>query len=251
LGVDLSRFALIRNVSNAAALLGTLSVKQIQSQEQHFIFKPEFWNALKQRALSALAAFHASHPDEIGPDAFRLRRIAFPKLSDAVALALVEDILTSGQALRSGAWLYLLDHAVHLNNQEKVFAERVRPLVAEHAFNPPWVRDIANTLGQPESLVRTVLARLARRGELFQVVRDLYYNDAAIRRLMAIAGELAGAKGIVRAADFRDHTGLGRKRAIQILEFFDRIGFTRRVRDGHVIRRRDSLSAIHDHERGE
>ncbi|MBP7326875.1 MAG: SelB C-terminal domain-containing protein, partial [Alicycliphilus sp.] len=31
-------------------------------------------------------------------------------------------------------------------------------------------------------------------------------------------------------------TGLGRKRAIQILEYFDRIGFTRRVADMHRLR---------------
>jgi selenocysteine-specific elongation factor len=41
----------------------------------------------------------------------------------------------------------------------------------------------------------------------------------------------------VRAADFRDRIGGGRKVAIQILEFFDRIGYTRRVRDDHVLRR--------------
>ncbi|XOT98752.1 SelB C-terminal domain-containing protein [Alcaligenes pakistanensis] len=40
----------------------------------------------------------------------------------------------------------------------------------------------------------------------------------------------------VSAAQFRDATGLGRKRAIQILEFFDRMGYTRRVRDRHVLR---------------
>ncbi|HSE11532.1 MAG TPA: SelB C-terminal domain-containing protein, partial [Rudaea sp.] len=31
-------------------------------------------------------------------------------------------------------------------------------------------------------------------------------------------------------------TGVGRKRAIQILEFFDRLGYTRRVRSLHVLR---------------
>ena len=44
------------------------------------------------------------------------------------------------------------------------------------------------------------------------------------------------AHGAVHAARFRDSVGLGRKRAIQILEFFDRVGFTRRTRDDHRIR---------------
>ncbi|MOA24139.1 Selenocysteine-specific elongation factor [compost metagenome] len=44
------------------------------------------------------------------------------------------------------------------------------------------------------------------------------------------------ARGEVEARAFRDATGLGRKRAIQILEFFDRVGYTRRLRDAHLLR---------------
>ena len=47
---------------------------------------------------------------------------------------------------------------------------------------------------------------------------------------------LALERGAVDAARYRDAVGLGRKRAIQILEYFDRIGYTRRVRDSHVVR---------------
>ena len=37
------------------------------------------------------------------------------------------------------------------------------------------------------------------------------------------------AKPILSVVEFRDAIQIGRKRAIQILEFFDRIGYTRRI----------------------
>jgi selenocysteine-specific elongation factor len=40
----------------------------------------------------------------------------------------------------------------------------------------------------------------------------------------------------VQAAQFRDAIGVGRKRSIQILEFFDRVGFTRRTRNARALR---------------
>ena len=43
------------------------------------------------------------------------------------------------------------------------------------------------------------------------------------------------------AAAFRDATGLGRKRAIQILEHFDRVGLLRRVGDEHRLRTESTL----------
>ncbi|MEQ4530471.1 MAG: SelB C-terminal domain-containing protein, partial [Mixta sp.] len=37
-------------------------------------------------------------------------------------------------------------------------------------------------------------------------------------------------------ADFRNQLGTGRKIAIQLLEFFDRSGFTRRRGNNHLLR---------------
>ncbi len=61
----------------------------------------------------------------------------------------------------------------------------------------------------------------------------------AVAGLAAIIAELDAEKGAARAADLRDRISGGRKVAIHILEFFDRIGYTRRVRDNHVLRSRD------------
>ena len=85
--------------------------------------------------------------------------------------------------------------------------------------------------------VRTLLRKLARRGDVQQVVRDLFYHADVARELAALVAHLAPSRGGgLDAATFRDATGLGRKRAIQILEFFDRVGYTRFHRDLHYLR---------------
>ncbi|WP_367947666.1 SelB C-terminal domain-containing protein [Halomonas sp. TA22] len=48
-----------------------------------------------------------------------------------------------------------------------------------------------------------------------------------------------GIEPTTTGATIRGSTTTGRKLAIQILEFFDRLGFTRRVKDERVIRRAD------------
>jgi len=47
--------------------------------------------------------------------------------------------------------------------------------------------------------------------------------------LANVLRELLQRHGAVSVVQFRDASGLGRKRAIQVLEAFDRIGLTRRV----------------------
>jgi len=84
--------------------------------------------------------------------------------------------------------------------------------------------------------VRQLFRRLARAGELYPVAHDHYFTADAVAQLAALVAALNTEQGAARAADLRDRIGGGRKVAIHILEFFDRIGYTRRVRDGHVLR---------------
>jgi selenocysteine-specific elongation factor len=93
------------------------------------------------------------------------------------------------------------------------------------------VRDIARATAIPEDSVRALMKRIARSGALYPVALDHYFSDEAVERLAGIVAELCGQHGAARAAELRDIIGGGRKVAIHILEFFDRIGYTRRVRD--------------------
>lgn len=195
------------------------------------------WHALKARLLGALQQFHERSPDEQGPDASRLRRIAAPLMDDALWRALINDACASGDIVRSGAWLHMPAHAVTLDAAEEALALQLLPAVKAGGFNPPWVRDLAASLGVSEERVRLLMRKLARQGEVFQVVRDLFYHRDVIRDLAVIAAsEAKKNEARLAAAPFRDATALGRKRAIQVLEFFDRVGYTRFHREMHVMR---------------
>ncbi|MFM0211784.1 selenocysteine-specific translation elongation factor [Paraburkholderia sediminicola] len=195
------------------------------------------WQALAAQMTTTLKQYHERSPDELGPDVSRLRRIATPLVDDTLWRALVDDAAARGEIVRRGPWLHLPDHAVTLDDADRALAAVLLPSLKEGRFDPPWVRDLANVHGVSEDRVRQLLRKLARQGELFQVVRDLFYHHDVIRELALIAGSEAQKNvGTVAAAPFRDVTGLGRKRAIQLLEFFDRVGYTRFHRGLHLMR---------------
>jgi selenocysteine-specific elongation factor len=195
------------------------------------------WARLRSNVVATLDQYHARSPDELGPDAARLRRIAAPLVPDAMWRALVDSLVTEGVVARSGPWLHAPGHSIALDSNEQGLADRLLPLLLEGRFDPPWVRDLAKTTGQHEDAVRQVLRKLARQGDVHQVVRDLFYHRDVVHELARlVAGIANGHGGALGASGFRDATGLGRKRAIQILEFFDRIGYTRFQREVHWLR---------------
>lgn len=197
---------------------------------------PAALQALQAQTLDKLRAFHAASPEEIGPDTRRLKRLAAPRAGDALWQHITASLTASQALARSGHWLHLPEHAARMDAVQEQLATQLMPPLLAGGFDPPWVRTLAKDLNAPEALVRQTLASLGRRGEVFQVVKDLYYPLPAVEHLAAIARDCMGAGEALQAAAFRDATGLGRKRAIQLLEFFDRVGFTRRVKDAHLLR---------------
>jgi selenocysteine-specific elongation factor len=220
---------------------GTVTV---ESPHERFVLDPAHWSALRQRATHALREFHAQVPDDPGPDIGRLRRIALPDFPDALWRALITALVQEGVIVRSGPWLHLPQHRVALSEADQVLVRKLHPLIATGRFNPPWVRDLAVVSREPEERVREVLRKSVTQGAVYQVVRDLFYDRECIGELATIIDQLAREHGAVDAARYRDALGLGRKRTIQILEFFDRVGYTRRVKDSHVLRP-DSCWKVH------
>lgn len=207
------------------------------------LFERGTWDYLEQSLVAALQRFHETQPDELGPDRDRLRRYALPQLERPVYLALLEQALAAGKIEASGPWLHLPGHRVRLSEEEEALKARLWPLLESARFNPPWVRDLAGALDIEEDRVRHLLRKLSRIGELQQVVKDLFYPDSTIRQLANQILDMERQAGVIRAAAFRDQIQLGRKRSIQLLEHFDRIGLTRRFGNERKIRPDSALAS--------
>jgi len=215
---------------------------EITTRQGARLFDRAYWEYLGQSLIPALQRFHEEQPDELGPDRDRLRRYALPQLERPVFIALLEQALAEGTVQARGPWLHLPEHRVRLSDEEEALKARLWPLLEAGQFNPPWVRDMAKELGIGEDQIRHLLRKLARLGELQQVVKDLFYTETATRQLADLLLDIEREAGVIRATTFRDRIGLGRKRSIQLLEHFDRLGLTRRFGNERKIRPDSALA---------
>lgn len=236
-GLDEARLTRLTgtDVRQLEAPAGAVWVQASDAPAARILMLVEHWTALLDQIDHALNQFHQAAPDEPGLDPGRLRRIAVPRLDDRLWKPALEALIAQQRIYRHGPWLHRPGHAATLSDAETALAAPLLSLINAAAFDPPWTRDLARELRQPEDHTRRLLRKLMRRGELFQVVHDLFYHREQIASLASVLSSLASTESISAAA-FRDATGLGRKRAIQLLDFFGRLGFTRRVRDHHVLR---------------
>ncbi|MGE6981696.1 selenocysteine-specific translation elongation factor [Kluyvera intermedia] len=187
----------------------------------------------QRKLLDALAIYHEQHKDEPGPGRERLRRIALPMEDEALVLTLIEQMRESGTIASHHGWLHLPDHKAGFTDEQQAIWLKAAPLFGDE---PWWVRDLATQTGTDENTMRIALRLAAQQGMITAIVKDRYYRNDRIVAFASMIRELDLEKGSACAADFRDKLNVGRKLAIQILEYFNRIGFTRRRGNDHLLR---------------
>ncbi|MGG7449044.1 selenocysteine-specific translation elongation factor [Kosakonia oryzendophytica] len=187
----------------------------------------------QRKLLETLATYHEQHREEPGPGRERLRRMALPMEDEALVLTLIERMRESGDIHSHHGWLHLPDHKAGFTDEQAQLWQKAAPLFGDE---PWWVRDVAREVAADEQVMRTVLRQAAQQGLITAIVKDRYYRNDRIVTFATMIRELDLARGTTSAADFRDRLNVGRKLAIQILEYFDRIGFTRRRGNDHILR---------------
>ncbi len=234
-GVHLDRFALAWNLTSAhaEALWNGLQLTVLDAPAGKFGFSGKRWSDALECALHILAGLHARNPEATGfaLDAFAE---ALPHASRRTLRLLAEDLVTRRHAARVGKVFRLADHRGAARSdplQENVVATVSKTLV------PPDIQTVAKGLRIPETRVRAILEQMRTDGRMLRIERDLYLPAAAGRSFAECALQLARAdpEGRFTLAEFRNGIGAGRRFAVKILEWLDRIGFTARCGDAHTI----------------
>jgi selenocysteine-specific elongation factor len=86
--------------------------------------------------------------------------------------------------------------------------------------------------------------RFERFGRLLRVAENRFFLPATVAALAQVAASLAADAddGTFTAAAFKDRSGIGRNLTIEVLEFLDKIGVSRRLGDRReVIRRAEDV----------
>jgi len=238
-GVDYTRFAAAWNLTPAereALAEGVAMVRYGPPSATHAV-DARHWVALGDALLSALARLHAAEPERLGLTRAELRAESEVSIGLALFDAALEDLL-GRRAIVTEAGLYRLPgHQPVRNPADERMWQRLRPLVDVDDRRVPVVTDLVSALGTTPPLLEAFLLKFAKQGLLVRVSPKRYFMPAMIDRQAALVRALAAElpSGRFTAADFRDRSGLGRNAVIEILEYFDRVGLTRREGDARAV----------------
>jgi selenocysteine-specific elongation factor len=238
-GLDLDRFAAARNLTpdDMQAMAELVEMKRVNVPGAPLAFSDARWNALRTAVRDGLAAFHRKSPDIIGPGENRILAGTGIRLPADAAVAIAAELVREGAIVKEGMGVRLPEHQPRLQGADATDWKKIEPILLDGGLRPPVVVDIAREIGSEPRKVESLLVRAGRHGMVVRVSKNRFYPPASLRSLGEIAERVAAdaPDGMVTAAAFRDASDIGRNLAIEVLEFFDKVKFTRRIGDGHEV----------------
>jgi len=239
-GVNLSSFEAAFNVDEetAAGLYRSLNMVVLGRGERIAVS-----TARRDEIAAAIVAeierLHRDDPKSLGLELASLPERLGSRLPEWAFTQIVRDLATQRKVEITGTKVRRPGHDATSNPEDEKLWNRILPVLQKDKPLPPNLKEIAEQLRFPEKSVSDLLHRKSRGGEPIKVMPDRFFLRSSVLRLANIAEEIAAAKPTNQftAADYRDRCGASRKLSIDVLEYFDRIGFTQRIGDARRIRR--------------
>ncbi len=187
------------------------------------VLSRESLKPLAEQVDQTVQRHHQDHPQQFGPT---LPQIASEFKLDRDTIQFVLACAVEDRRLVSRAGRYALtSHVVEAPTYNKQLYERIKPLI--DVSQPPPIGDIAKATRIPFKQLEFEMKRMVAAKLIVQVSSRRYYNQQQLRILASLVERLA-SEGPFSVKQFRDASGIGRMIAIDVLEYFDRLRYTRR-----------------------
>jgi selenocysteine-specific elongation factor len=178
--------------------------------------------------------FHSGNPSVTGIGAAALLRAS--ALSQALYAEAINRLLRQNSLSRTGGRIKMTDHIPKLNEDDEQFLCQLFKLVKPDLMQPPPLSELVIQLAIERPLLLEKLSQFAQHGYIVGVAKNRFIHPVALEQMVVITRELTKQnepEGF-DVQSFRDRANIGRNFSIDVLEYFDRVGLTRRINNRRI-----------------
>jgi selenocysteine-specific elongation factor len=157
---------------------------------------------------------------------------------------LIFEFMQSEGSIRVGKDSITLVKKQVLSEQQQRMWTAVENHLDKCALNIPVIADMTNALEIEQNSINELITLAIKSKWMVLVAKNRPVLAAHLKQLSAVALSLAERQKSFSVAEFKNECEIGRNLAVEVLEYFDKIGFTLRKESGRVILHRDRVSNL-------
>ena len=192
---------------------------------------------IEQLIVNVIQKYHLEMSGDIGIDENSLVRSGLKTIDSNIIQAIVKDLINVGKVVKRANILSLPFHKPEAKGIEKEIEDAILAAFLKEGFNPLKLDDVLQFPSYKKDDVKKVFQLLLKRGMVTKITENSYISKAKLDEAKEKLIVWVSEKGKIKAAEFRDILGCGRKFAIELLEYFDKEKITLRSGDYRVLRK--------------
>jgi selenocysteine-specific elongation factor len=224
-----------------AAALEEASARGALVEAEGVVVPREVLRGLARAAVAEVESHHRREPLSRGLARETLRERVFSRAAPEVFRAALRLAEAEGALVPERELVRAAGHSLDLSPADAAVRDRLEAVYRDAGLEAPALEEAlarAGGDGARREHLRKLLQLLLDSGALVRVKEDLLFHREALAGLTAALRDYAAARApdrLIDVAAFKELSGVSRKYAIPLLEYFDRERVTRRAGDRRLI----------------
>jgi selenocysteine-specific elongation factor len=242
-GVSFQNLIIMTNLPEKkleAALQALLSRRELicSDKENRIYIHGDTVLRLQGLLQEQLDAYHRANPLKAGMPKEELRSKCPTGVGDKLFHLILQLLIKDEQVVTEEEWIRLASHRVRLAVNQAEIKEKMLAAYRDSGLTPPYFKDLTATLGMTPGEAKDVLMLLVGEQALVKIREELYFHAQAIAALQEKLVRFLEASEEISMPQFKELSGVSRKYAVPLMEFFDSRHVTLRIGDIRKLRRR-------------
>ena len=233
--VNLSEFEVAQNLreQDLDDLLGVKSLQDkvttFQNGNQTYILSKEQWKLSQQSVLVFLRKWHENNPSSSGLEMDQMLAEASPIIDEVVFPNLIQDLIDTGSLSHRGGKISIKDIEPVVPAVDLVNWEMIKEVIARYHQQIPTLANINDELSLDSSVLQLALKIAVKDRRAFKIGESRFLLPDTLSFYANEIKNFACEQSRFSVVEIKNLIGLGRNSCIDLLEYFDLIGFTKRV----------------------
>lgn len=217
------------------SLIEQQTVLKLEGAPPHYVHKLGT-DKLAQDILSLLKTLHTNNPLLLGISREELRSRLSSDLNPKLFLYVLDLLQQTGALILEKSLIQLEGMGPKLTPEQQQLYNDLLALFRNAGVQPPLIPSLGAETFKNQPHLPKVLALLLKQGHLVKISEQFWCAKENLDALQQQLTSLARNQNSFSVTDFKNLSGVSRKYAVPLLEYFDRIGLTKRVGDSRIIR---------------
>ncbi|HWP95613.1 MAG TPA: selenocysteine-specific translation elongation factor [Syntrophomonadaceae bacterium] len=189
---------------------------------------------MREKVVERLEEYHHRYPLRPGYPREDMRSRLFSAMDNKAFNLVLKFWEDTGMLVSKSNQLMLVGFRPQPSDQETVWINKALDWMKRELFTPPALEEIKKELQIPDREFTEIITYLVNEGELIKVNQEVFFARQAIEQGKKVLGEYFQKEKELNLGTVRDLFSTSRKYALPLIEYYDRIRFTRRVGDMRV-----------------